>query len=138
MTTPIEAEQLILDRWVTEWGTTTPFTFEEEQIPVGVDVGETSWVYLFIQDIKSDQINLGAIGGRRYLRKAQVQIYIFTPANQGTAEALSLAQQAREVYEGIRLEPLKNFLEGQIVRVGPKPPEFQVNVLCPFEYTETK
>ncbi|MGI9491975.1 MAG: hypothetical protein ACR2QF_06200 [Geminicoccaceae bacterium] len=138
MTTPLEAEQLIYQRFLSEWGTTTPVALEEEQLPSGVSPGEDPWAYVYVQDIGTPQQTMGKPGNRRFLRKAQVNINIYVPQGKGTSLALDLAQQARDVFEGIRLSPLKNFSKADLVRVGPKPPEYQISVLCPFEYTETK
>lgn len=142
MTTPLEAEQIILSHWLTNWVVggkiRTPTAFEEEQVPSTVRIGETEWAYVYVQDIESSQQTHGSIGRRRFLRKAQVVIALFVPQGVGTNKALGLAQEARTIFEGIRLDGLANFLRADIVRVGPKPPEYQVNVLCPFEYTEIK
>lgn len=142
MTTPAEAEQLIYKQWLDNWVTggkiRTPTAFEEEQQPNAVSVGETSWAYVFVQDIGSPQQTLGSMGRRRFLRKAQVVVNLYVPQGQGTKAALDLAQEARTIFEGISLSPLKNFAKSDIVRVGPKPPEYQVSVITPFEYSETK
>ena len=142
MTTAAEAEQIILRHWLDNWvigsQARTPTAFEEEQIPNDVSVGETEWAYVFIQDIGSPQQTLGIPGNRRFLRKAQVNVNLYVPQGRGIRVALDLAHEARTIFEGVRLSPLKNFKRADIVRVGPKPPEYQVSVLCPFEYTETK
>lgn len=142
MTTLSEAEQLIYSHWLANWVVSgqsrTPTAFEEEQIPSGVSVGETPWVYLYVQEIERRQISHGILGQRRFLQKSQVQIQIMVPQGGGTKEATDLAQEARTVFEGIRLSPLQNFIRGDVVRVGPRPPEFQINVICPFEYEERK
>lgn len=138
MTTPAEAEQLIYNRFLTEWGTTTPVTLEEEKIPAAVVLGATPWVYLYVQDYDTYQQTQGRIGNRKFIRRAQVVIRIMVPQIAGTDLAITLAQQARTVFEGISLEPLKNFLASPIERVGPMPPEYIVVVRCPFEYEEIK
>ena len=142
MTTPSEAEQAIFSHWLTNWvvngSPRTETSFDSEKIPDGVRQGEDAWVYLYIQEIERRQLTKGKIGARRYNQKAQIQIAIFVPQGQGTKQATDLAHEARTVFEGIRLGGLFNFVGADIVRVGPKPPDFQVNVIQPFEYEETK
>lgn len=137
MTTITEAEQTVLTHWVTSWGATTAYVFEEEELPAGVVRGQASWVRLVVVDRPSDQESLGPVGGRKYRRRAWVAIQIFTPSNQGVAGALQLADQARDVFEGLSLSGL-DFVDGQVNRVGDVPPEYQVNVIVPFDYEQTK
>lgn len=137
MTTALQAEEAILSRWVTAWGTTTPYAFEEEETPADVTRGETAWARLIILDRPGEQHTLGPEGSRRFLRRGQVEVQIYTPSNQGTSEALSRAQEARAVFEGVSFSGL-SFIDGEMVRVGPAPPEYQVSVIVPFDYEETK
>ena len=138
MTTAAEAEQLVYSQFLTEWGATTPVALEEEKIPAGVSIGETAWVYVYVQDYDTYQQTQGPVGSRKFLRKAQVVIRIIVPQGAGTSQAIALAEQARAVFEGVDLNPLKNFIAAPIERVGPMPPEYIVVVRCPFEYTEIK
>lgn len=142
MTTPSEAEQIIFSHWLTNWAVggqpRTETNFEEEKIPDGVSPGEDAWVYLYVQEVDRQQLTKGPIGGRRYNQKSQIQIQIMVPQGAGTKFGTDLANEARNVFEGIRLGSLFNFVGADIVRVGPKPPEFQINVVQPFEYEETK
>lgn len=142
MTTPLQAEQIILNHWLTNWvsggSKRTSTAFEEESKPSDVEIGVSSWAHLYVQDVDSYQLSHGVDGARKFLRKAQVVIDIFTPQNQGIASALDLAHLARTVFEGQDVSPLKNFIGADIVRVGPKPPEYQISVICPFEYVEVK
>lgn len=138
MTTPSEAEQLIYARFLDQWGSTTPVALEEEQVPAGVSVGETAWVYVYVQEIERQQLSHGSIGSRKFLQKSQVVIRIYVPQGAGTQLATNLAQQARTIFEGVRLDPLQNFYKADIERVGPQPPEYIVAVICPFEYVEMK
>lgn len=144
MTTISEAEQIILSKWLSDWvvgsNPRTPTSFEEERIPSNVRPGEDPWVYLYVQEIPNGrrQDAHGTTGSRKFLQKSQIQIAIFTPSNAGTKLATDLAHEARTIFEGISLPPLQNFTKGDIVRVGSKPPEFQINVICPFEYVEVK
>jgi hypothetical protein len=144
MTTPSEAEQLIFNHWLANWIVNgqprTETNFEEELIPAGLSIGEDSWVYLYVQEIPRgrQQETLGIPTRRRFIQSSQIQIAIFTPQAAGTKAATDLAQEARTVFEGIQLSPLFNFIGADIVRVGPRPPEFQINVIQPFQYQETK
>lgn len=142
VTTPSEAEQIIFTHWLANWVVgglpRTATNFEEELIPTGVSIGEDPWVYLYVQEVSRRQLTQGSIGRRRYVQKSQIQIQIMVPQGKGTKQGTDLAQEARTVFEGIRLNPLENFVGADIVRVGPRPPEFQINVVQPFEFQETK
>lgn len=137
MTTALEAEQAVLSRWVTSWGATTPYVFEEEELPSGVTRGQSDWVRVVVVDRPSAQESLGAQGERKYRRRAWVVMQVFTPSNHGVARGVALANQARDVYEGLSLGGL-DFVDGQINRIGNVPPEYQVNVVVPFDYQQTK
>ena len=142
MTTPSEAEQIIfrhwLDNWVVNGQPRTATNFEEEQIPDGVRLGEDPWVYLYIQEVDRNQETQGRPGNRKYIQKSQVQIQIMVPQGRGTKQGTDLAHEARAVFEGLRISNLFNFTGANIARVGPKPPEFQINVIQPFWYEEIK
>lgn len=137
MTTLVEAENVVLSQWITEWGTTTPFAFTEERQPSTVSRGETDWALVQVVDVEREQQTLNKDGIRRFLSEAVVSITIYTPSGKGTARALALAQQAREVFEGKRIGVL-SFLPAQVERLGSIPPEYLVLVTCPFDYTEVK
>ena len=142
MTTPSEAEQIIFNHWLTNWVVDgqprTETNLESENIPNGVRIGEDSWVYLYVQEIRRRQLSHGPVGSRKFLQRSQAVVAIFVPQGRGTKLATDLSHEARSVFEGVRLDPLKNFAYGDIVRVGAKPPEYQINVIVPFEYTEVK
>lgn len=142
MTTLVEAEEAILARWFDQWVSgsvaRTPTALEGERKPSTVRIGESNWVHLYVQDLPSTQLTLGAAGSRRFARKAQVVVEIHTPSNSGVNTALELAGLARTVFEGIQLSPLCNFTSSNVVRNGHQPPEYVVSVLCPFEYEELR
>lgn len=142
MTTLAEAEQLVLRHWLDNWvvggSPRTETSFEEERIPDGVSVGEDSWVYLSILEIDRSQLTKGRPGNRKFLQKSQIRIAIYTPQSQGTSLAKTLAHEARTIFEGIQLNPLQNFIGADVVSVGPRPPEFIMTVVQPFEFIEVK
>jgi hypothetical protein len=137
MTTADVAEDAILNRWIDQWGTTTPFVFAEEQLPSTIQRGETSWANVTIQDTETEQLTKAPVGLRKFLRRAAVQVIIYTPTNAGMRSALLLAEQARTVFEGIRLGAI-TFYAARLDRLGPVPPENLVLMTCPLEYVEIK
>lgn len=137
MTVPVEAEEAILARWSVEWGTTTPFGFGSEDAPVAVSRGEEAWALLQIVDTLSEQQTLGRVTNRKFLRRGAVSVLIYTPTNQGTRQALVLAQQAREIFEAVGFSGL-SFYAGSMDRIGPVPPEYLIAVAIPFDYVERK
>jgi hypothetical protein len=138
MTTLLEAENAVLSRWITQWGTTTPFAFAEEALPSTISPGETAWARVQVVDLPSEQQTKAPTGLRKFLRKAGVLVTIYTPSiNQGASQALTLAQTARAVFEGVKFSGL-SFFTAEIDRVGPVPPEYLINVIIPFDYVEIK
>lgn len=137
MTTPLEAENAILSRWVTLGGALAPFVFQEERQPSTISTGETAWIKVCVEDVPSEQQTLAPVLLRKFLRRAAVLITVYTPSGRGVAEALALAQSGRAVFEGTSFDGL-SFYTGSLERLGPVPPEYLVLVTVPFDYRETK
>lgn len=135
MTTLNEANEAVLDRWVTLWGTTTSYVFDNERPQ---SVLSPPWVRVVIRGLENVQETLGEVGRRRFLRRSQVFIQVFTALNVGTKQADELVQQARAIYEGTRFSGVW-FFHGNVIPIGPiQDGLYQVNLELPFNYEEVK
>lgn len=135
MTTLDQAQQAINDRFVTEWGTTTPFSFTNET-PASNDIS-TSWVRLVSKLAVSGQRSLGQSGNRKYDRNGIIFAQVFSPINEGSSSGTALAKQIEDLYEGERF----NGVVGQdsIIRdIGPDGEWYQLQVEINFQYEEIK
>ena len=143
-TTAFIANDLILKRFIAEWEDRTIFTFENSQFtPPGLGIpGDTSdvaaWTRVVVRGRESFQETIGATGNRKFQRKSEVFIQIFVPIDTGTGEANTLAQAAREIFEGVKLNGDIHFGAGIVEPIGVSDRWFQVNVTVPFDYWETK
>ena len=135
MTTLNEARGRIYQDFVTAWGSTSPFTFDNEAFnqPSG------PWVRLTVRHNASQQESLGPINRRKFERGGSVFIQCFTPLDSGAASADNLASVARAAFEGRTLTPENiRFTEVIVREIGPSEEWYQVNVEALFTYTETK
>lgn len=139
MVTLVDARETVYQRWIDQWGVTTPTTFDSEKFvpPEGL-----AWVRVAMRHSGS---RLEAIGGtgaggmNKFQRRGAVFIQIFTPINKGTREGDTLAQAARAVFEGITLSSNSIRFTNAVVReVGPDGPWYQHNVEAQFNYDERK
>ena len=131
----VSVTNVILDMWRDGWSTATPYVFDNEELNRQV----AAWARLSIRDLAGGQYTMGKTGNRKFRRRGQVIAQAFTETGIGTAKCLRLAEQARDIYEGKRVNDIL-FLDGDIQRVGvPKGDRYyQVVMFCPFWYTVTK
>lgn len=136
MTTLSEARQAIYSTFLTAWGMTTPVAFDNEAF---TPPEASAWARLHVQHFLSQQETLGPAGGRKFSRQARVVVQIFVPSNKGTQQSDTLAQQARNVFEGRSLAGTTiRFTAVETREIGPDKRWFQVAVDARFEYDETK
>jgi hypothetical protein len=135
----VDARETIYQRFVTQWGATSAYTFDNENYDPPV---ATPWVRLAVRH--RDSI-LEAIGGtgtggmNRYQRSGVCQIQVFTPVNQGTRQSDTLVQAARAIFEGITLASNAiRFNNVDITEIGPDGSWYLVNVDAAFQYDERK
>ena len=135
MTTLNESRAAIYDRFIADWGSTTPFVFDNEQFekePI-----DTPWVRLVVRNITGTQETLGRKTNRRYNRQGLIIGSVYTPSNQGTAEADDLATQFRSIFEGEKFSGV--YVNNANLReVGNDGEWFQINIDIFFFYEEIK
>lgn len=134
MTTINEAREAIYLRWSTQWGTTTPFTFDNESFSAP-DKGQ--WARLTVRNTESEQRTLGAPGNRRFRRVASVFVQLYDLVDEGLETLDILAQTARGIFEGVSFSGL-DFTNVVVRESGADGKWFQVVVEAFFDYEETK
>ena len=135
MTTLNQAREAIYDEFVTDWGSTSPLTLDNEK----VDPPTTEWVRLSVRHTASTQDTLGAPGNRRFERIGSAFVQIFVPTDQGTLRADELATIAREAFEGKSLTGTTiRFLDVIVREAGVDGQFYAVVVEATFEYDETR
>jgi len=90
------AREAVHLKFKTDWGTRTPYVFENE------DYAEpsVSWVRVTVRSLGGGQETLGPVLGRKYRRSARVVVQIFTPVNQGKAESDGHVAAVVAIFEG--------------------------------------
>lgn len=133
--TPDEAREAIEERFIAEWATRTPFTFEDEKYKEGgVDV---SWLRLTVRHFGGGQETLGHKTQRKYLRRGLVIAQVFTPLIRGMKGGAVHAQAFRAIFEGERFSDVYG-LDGRIIEIGPDGKHYQTNVEIDIFYEEIK
>lgn len=139
MVSLVDARETIYQRFATQWGATSPYTFDNEAYDPPVN---SAWVRVVVRHQVS---TLEAIGGsgqgglNLYQRRGSCVIQVFTPANQGVRNADTLAQTARAIFEGITLSSNAiRFNNVDIQEIGESDNWYQVNVEAEFQYDERK
>lgn len=134
MTTQAEAREAIYLRFVTLWGTRTPYTFDAEAYdpPANAD-----WVRLSVRHNRSDQESLGPPGARKYLRGGQIVVQVFTPADTGREAADGHEAVLRTIFEGVTFSGV-TVNDAVFTEIGPDGDYEQANYVADFEYTHTR
>lgn len=135
----VDARETMYERFRVVWGATSAYTFDSEDFEPPVD---TAWVRFAV---RHDGSTLECIGGsgdggfNTYQRTGRVVIQVFTPINEGTREADTLAQAARAIFEGTTLSGNVIRFNNVVVReIGPDGAWYQINVEAAFQYDERK
>lgn len=135
-TTLDEAVQAILNLFVTNWGTTTPYQIENENFK---PPSTGSWVRVWLRHGPSAQVTLGQVGNRKFERDGSVLVNVFTNVGAGRGAGDALAKQVRAIFEGKRItDTTIRFFQVPIQEAAPDGKWYQTNVIADFRYTEVK
>lgn len=134
MTTLNEARQAVYDRFVTNWGTRTTFTFENEEFD---EPATGDWVRVSVKQTASGQETLGPKTQRKYIRNASVMVQVFTPTNIGKTTADGHATTAAGIFEGESFSGLN--CNDALIREGGQDGKWDITLVeVAFFYEETK
>lgn len=130
-----EARQAIYDRFKSEWGTRTIYTFAGEKFTEpGPDV---DWVRLSVRHRGGGQETLGPKTGRKYRRFGGIFVQVFTPVGKGEKAGSSHAHAARVIFEGESFGGVDTD-NGEIKEIGDNGKHYQTNLEVHFAYEEIK
>lgn len=133
-----DAKQHVFDRFLDTWTGTalTQVVFENES-STSLDAGSSSWIRVSVREITGGQRTLGSEGNRKFRRFSRAFIQVFTPPDSGCSSGFSLAEQARELFEGESFEGL-DFYNAQIDVLGMSGKWFYTLTQCDFNFDDTK
>jgi len=135
MTAIQAAREAIYQRWVDNLPAgLANYTFANEKYTAPTD---TVWARLTVSHEAGEQDSLGKPGDRKFLRRGRVLIQIFDKVNNGLRNLDSLADSARDIFEGASFSGLA-FISADIRETGPDGEWYQILVDAPFDYQETK
>lgn len=136
MTTLNEATEAVYQRFVTNFTGTSNVVFRNEEPTFDPETVST-WVRLSVGTLARAQETLGRVGNRKYRPSASVVVQVYTRANTGVKQGETLAEEAKDVFEGTSFSGL-DFNNG-IVRNGPIEGKWQQHVAeVEFDYEEIK
>lgn len=103
---------------------------------------EATWCRIAVRDLPPDGSSHGPVGQRTDRQRADVVVQCFAPIfpDDGQAEAVTLAQQVREVFRGADLGAAGDtvtFLGADVRRIGVDGQWYQANASGRFAYHET-
>lgn len=99
---------------------------------------KTAHMRAFIQFNEGDQITLGGVGSRRFMRAGVVIVQVMTPFGDGFTLADVLGTVARNAFEGVSTPNGVWFRRTAVRSVGKTGGFQQTNVTANFEFTEQR
>lgn len=134
MTTLNEAKTAIYTRFLGNFTGTSAIAFDNEEFNTPA---AGSWVRLTVRTGPRLQDTLGKAGNRRFRTSASVFVQVYTEANTGVKIGDNLAEEARDIFEGISFSGL-DFNAGDIRETPPDGRWYQHIVEIPFDFDEIK
>lgn len=137
MTTINEAREILQEAWVAAWGTTTPYVFDNEAFKEPST--PIPWARFSVRNIGRVQHTLGGSEQKQRIFESDAFVYIqiMAPVNQGMAGGASLAQAARDVFEGKRFGEVVCF-EGLVKEARPDGKWYVTLAQIKVQYYEKK
>lgn len=132
----------VVNAFLTSWGATTPVNVENElgftlPAPTIPPAAAATWARIVVRHLNSEQETLGVPGARKWERTAMVAVQLFIQAGAGVETLYVLAEQARQVYEGVDLAGIILF-KSDVFELGPDGKGWhQINVSTRFRYYQT-
>jgi len=129
-----QAREAIYQKWVDDWGVTTPFTFASEKYTAPTD---SPWARVTVIEEAGEQDSLGSDGCRKFLRRGRVLIQLYDIVDNGLRDLDILATTARDIFEGTRFSGIW-FTNVDVRETGSDGEWYQFVVDAPFSYQDTK
>ena len=135
MTTALEATDAVVKRWIANWTGTTKTDLEGENF---TPTRGEAYARLTIRHIVGVQSTQGSTGNRRFRRKAEAIVQLFTPATGGAAAGNALMHTAKNIFEATSFSNLRFIGSAQLAELGVDGEWLMHLVTCPFDYQEIK
>ena len=138
MTTVVDARELIYDRFVTNWGSTTDFWFGNEEADPSPG---TAWLRVSVTHTDSQQQTIGAAPFRKFQRNGIITFQIFTPITGSNAEDIRTADgyvdTLRATWESVDFSDIwtRDAVHNEI---GPDGDFYQTNLEVGFLYFQER
>ena len=137
-----EAREAVYERWrAAALLPASQYAFDNERFepPVNPTTGlNLPWARVSVRHIASDQETLGALGERRYNRRALLFVKLYDALESGAFTLDSLGQQVRAVFEGTTFDTVR-FSKGVLVRESLPDETWEIRVVeAEFDYEERK
>jgi hypothetical protein len=136
--TTAEAREAIYQHWKTQWDTLRPgalYYFENENV---APEPTTTWARVTVRHTDSAQHTLGVAGARQFRREAAIWVQLFVPLDQGMAALDALVSDVRTVFEGVNVDDIDPAGAARVQEVGPDGKWYEVVVVAPVTYYETR
>lgn len=128
-------DNAIRTRFSTQWalGSNHPVAYPNAEL--ANKPADDVWLRFSVQDGGAAQISMGDPGNNFHRHTGIVTVMIFTPLNQGDAEALQVADEVAAIFRGWQDPTTRVFFRTPpfVRRIGEDGKWYHVNVLCPFE-----
>ncbi len=136
-TTLAEAEQAIYARFLANFVGTANIVFTNEEPSFDLET-VTEWVRLSVQGQPRAQDTLGKVGNRRFREPGLVFVQVYTEIDTGVKQSTVLAQEARNIFEGVSFSGL-DFQGGVDIRAtGVEGKWYRRLVEASFDFDEIK
>jgi hypothetical protein len=145
--TEAQAIEGLYERWQSGWETLhpdivgdpqrVPYTFKNENFATD-DLGTLgAWARVSIIHSTADQVTMGSVGARKFERAGSIYVQIFAPLSQGVGLLARLADDARTVFEGVRVTDVT--VHAGRTQEGPDDGAWAMTtVVFPFRYTDVR
>ncbi len=134
MTTLSQAKEAVYSRFTTQWGSTSEFTFENEDFD---EPSDSPWARVTVRSVSRGQETLGRTGNRKFRSAAMALVQVYTRTNTGVKQGDALATQARDIFEAVSFSGL-DFNDGTVRETEPEGKWYQHVAEIAFDYEEIK
>jgi hypothetical protein len=132
----IEAKNFLLKEFITEYGSTTPVAYDNNEEFVKPD--NASWARFSVLNHTSYQATMGGEDNRRFSRYGLILFQVFIPVNTGTYEGDVLCEQILDIFEAKRFGSIV-CKTGEYKEIGNTGNDlYQFNGSLPWEVDQTK
>lgn len=145
--TEAQAIEAICQRWKAVWDTLhssdpddetfCPYTFENRKALEPSAQG-ASWARVVFRQEDSNQHTLGVPGRRQWKREGAVWVSLYRPVLDGTSSLATLCDHVRQVFEGASFDGIDPNGSPRMQTVGADGKWFEVVMICPITYYETR